>query len=78
MDSRMVLGLMSCSSSSSSVHWLWVVVAGWMDDQRFYIRHISQQGEDGQIVYKLLRRLGVPLDFESKNGTAAIRQVFLV
>ena len=26
----MVLGLMPCSSSSSSVSWLWVVLAGWM------------------------------------------------
>src|SRR5699024_12566511 len=29
-DSLMVFGLIPCSSSSSAVHWLWVVEAGWM------------------------------------------------
>ena len=30
IDRRIVFGLMPCSSSSSSVHWLCVVVAGWI------------------------------------------------
>lgn len=36
-DSRMVLGLIPWSSSSSSVSWEWIVLAGWMSSDFPYV-----------------------------------------
>ena len=66
MERRMVFGLMPWSRSSSSVHWLCVVVAG------------CKQGEDCQVINEFLCCLGIALNLECEDGTTAIWKVFLV
>ena len=49
-----------------------------MDDKRFYICNICKQGEDCKVINKFLCSLGVSLDLECEDGTAAVWKVFLV
>ena len=46
-----------------------------MNHQRFHVRHIGQQGEDGQIVNELLRGIAVTLDLEGEDAAAAVREI---
>ena len=44
----------------------------------FDIRHIGQQGKQFQIVDKVLRLLGIAFNLKCKDGTAALRKIFLI
>ncbi len=43
-----------------------------MDHQRFYICHICKQGKDCKVINKFLCSLGVSLDLECEDRTAAV------
>ena len=49
-----------------------------MDNQRFYVGNVSQQGEQLQIVDEIFCFLCIAFDFEGEDGTAAVREVFCV
>ena len=49
-----------------------------MDDQGLHVRHVCQQGEQLQIVNEVTGFLLVTLDLEGENGTAAVREIFLI
>ena len=49
-----------------------------MDDQGFDVRHVGKQGENFQIVDKLVGLLLTALDFEGEDRAAAIGEVFLI
>ena len=49
-----------------------------MDNQRFYVGNVSQQGEQLQIVDEIFCFLCIAFDFEGEDGTAAVREVFLI
>ena len=49
-----------------------------MDDERFDVRHIGQQGEDRQMVDEVLGSLRVSLNLEGEDRSASVRQVFLL
>ena len=49
-----------------------------MDYQRFYIGNVRQQGEQFQIVDEIFCFLCIAFDFEGEDGTAAVREVFLI
>lgn len=49
---------------------------GWVDDKRFDIRYVCQQGEQLQIVDKVHSSPCIAFDFKGKNRAAAIWKIF--
>ena len=49
-----------------------------MDDERFDVGDVREQGEDFEVVDELLCRLGAALDFKREDRDAAIREIFFV
>ncbi len=43
-----------------------------MNDEGFHVRHVRKQRKQLQIIYEHLCLFCISLDFESKNGTAAV------
>ena len=51
---------------------------GRVNDQRFYVRHVGQQGEDFQIVDKPVGFRLAALDLKGKDGSAAVGEILLI
>ena len=49
-----------------------------MDDQRLHVCYVCKQREQFQIVDKFFRRLSVALNLKGEDGTAAVREIFLI
>jgi hypothetical protein len=51
---------------------------GWMDDERFHICHISQEGEKLQLVDKLCGFLLSSLNLKGKDGTSSFGEILFI
>ena len=49
-----------------------------MDDKGLYVSHVGQQGENFQIVYKLVGLRLPALDLKGKDGCAAVGEILLI
>ena len=49
-----------------------------MDDKRLHICHVCQKREQLQIITELLGCLLAALDLEGEDGTASVREIFLI
>ena len=73
----MVDCVMPCSANSWSLSWECVVLAG-VDDQRFDIGYIGQQGEYLQVVDEAVRFCTSALDFKREDGAGSFGKIFLI
>ncbi len=49
-----------------------------MDNKGFNICYVCKQGEQLQVINEILCFLCIALDLECEDGTAAVREIFLI